>query len=135
MTLTPSTVALVRLTRQLADRFERLGVDEQGVMDPEDKKLLDAVREQTKTVLAEPMHERIQDNLTTLKPSALPSRISTVFDVSDTKPDPKGILRCPDCSYSTRSELQFTGHLISVHAAQPAQAVSILEKVQRSAKL
>src|SRR5277367_351535 len=105
MKLTPSIVALVRLARQLADRFERLGVDQQGVMDPDDKKLLNAVREQTKTVLAE--HERTQDNVTTMKPSVMPSRISTVFDVGDTKPDPDGILRCPDCSYSTRSELQF----------------------------
>ena len=52
-----SVVTLTRLTAQLADRFERLGLDEAGAMDPEDKKLLERVRKQIQKVQSEPMRK------------------------------------------------------------------------------
>lgn len=59
MRLSASTVKLIRLTQKLANRFERLEVDEAGAMDPDDKKLLDAVRKQADRVLAEPMKKHL----------------------------------------------------------------------------
>lgn len=55
--LSSKTITLTRLATQIADRFERLGVDEEGKMDSDDKKLLAAVRKQVDAVLTEPMKE------------------------------------------------------------------------------
>jgi hypothetical protein len=52
-----TVLTLTRLTTQLADRFERLGVDENGDMDTDDKKLLDRVRKQIQKVQSEPMRK------------------------------------------------------------------------------
>lgn len=56
-TFSSNSVKLALLTKQLADRFERLGLDEEGHMDPEDKKLLADVREQADKVLTEPVQK------------------------------------------------------------------------------
>ena len=46
-----SALALARIAKDLADRFERLCLDEEGNMDLSDRKLLSKVREQTEKVL------------------------------------------------------------------------------------
>lgn len=56
-----SVLALTRLAAQLADRFERLGVDEMGNMDADDKKLLERVRKQIQKVQSEPMRKLMTD--------------------------------------------------------------------------
>lgn len=53
--LSMSTVTFVRLSMKLADRFERIGLDEDGNMDPDDKRLLKSVRNQANKVLNEPL--------------------------------------------------------------------------------
>lgn len=45
-------IKLCRLALQLANRFERLGVDEEGNMDPRDKKLMESVIKQGHKVLS-----------------------------------------------------------------------------------
>lgn len=50
-------ITLTRPVSKLADRFERLGVDEEGKMDPDDKKLVAKVRKQLDLVLTAPMRE------------------------------------------------------------------------------
>lgn len=46
-----SVVVLRRLALELANRFEKLAVDEEGVMDLSDKNLMDRVRKQADKVL------------------------------------------------------------------------------------
>ena len=59
MKLSQSTVTLVRLSKQMADRLERIGVDAEGVLDPDDAKLIASVRRQADKVLAEPMKKHM----------------------------------------------------------------------------
>jgi hypothetical protein len=53
--LSNDVITLARFSGDLADRFEKLGLDEEGAMDPTDKKLLDRVRKQIDKVLSAPM--------------------------------------------------------------------------------
>jgi len=46
--------------------------------------------------------------------------------------EPTGMLRCPDCSYFTRSETMFAAHPQSEHKAQPSQVILMLEKAPRA---
>jgi hypothetical protein len=60
MKLSSSVITLTRLVGQLADRFERLGLDEEGNMDTADKQLLAKVRKQIDVVLTEPMKKLLK---------------------------------------------------------------------------
>ena len=44
-------IKLARLAGQLADRFEKIGLGEDGKLDPDDKKLAESVRKQIDKVL------------------------------------------------------------------------------------
>jgi hypothetical protein len=44
MSMDTTTTRIVELAEQLADRFERIGLDENGNMDKADKKLLERLR-------------------------------------------------------------------------------------------
>jgi hypothetical protein len=46
--------------------------------------------------------------------------------------EPTGLLRCPDCSYFTRSEALFAAHPLTEHKAQPAQVIPMLDPAQRA---
>jgi len=50
-------LTLTRLATELANRFERIGLDEAGAMDPADKKLLERVRKQIQKVQSAPMRK------------------------------------------------------------------------------
>jgi len=52
-----SVLTLTRLATELANRFERIGLDEAGAMDPADKKLLERVRKQIQKVQSAPMRK------------------------------------------------------------------------------
>lgn len=60
MKLSTDVVSLTRLVAQLADRFERLAPGEDGVIDPDDKKLVATVRKQLDKVLTAPMREMMK---------------------------------------------------------------------------
>ena len=44
MTIDANMLRVIELAEQLADRFERIGLDESGQMDKADKRLLDHLR-------------------------------------------------------------------------------------------
>lgn len=44
MSMDTTTTRIVELAEQLADRFERIGLDENGNMDKADKRLLERLR-------------------------------------------------------------------------------------------
>jgi hypothetical protein len=56
-----SVLTLTRLASELANRFERIGLDEAGVMDPDDMKLLERVRKQIQKVQSEPMRRLMKE--------------------------------------------------------------------------
>jgi hypothetical protein len=60
MKLPASVITLTRLAEQLADRFEKVGLGEDGALDPDDKKLLTKVRSQVEKVRTEPLRKLME---------------------------------------------------------------------------
>ncbi len=59
MKLSASVITLTRLAEKLANRFERVGLGEDGSLDPTDKALLAKIRNQVEKVRTEPLRKMI----------------------------------------------------------------------------